>query len=106
MAAQAGLDSVAMMTLAVVTAIFLPGTFIASLFSMSMFDWQAAAGSNVISGNFWIYWVVTIPLTVLVLVGWWVWWCVSRLYYTSKFSVASGVVSKTRLEAMGALFEK
>lgn len=70
LAAQSGLDAVAMKILAVVAAVFLPATFVATLFSMTMFDWQAnseAASSSVVSSDFWIYWVVTVPLTVVVL---------------------------------------
>ncbi|KZL63646.1 hypothetical protein CI238_11557 [Colletotrichum incanum] len=70
-AANAGLDSTAMKTLAVVTMIFLPPTFVATLFSMSMFDWQAsfsAAGDTerTIIPEFWIYWAVSVPLTLAV----------------------------------------
>lgn len=54
MSARAGLDSIAMKTLALVTAVFLPATFIATLFSMSMFDWQGEHGS-VVSSNFWVF---------------------------------------------------
>ena len=45
-------DSSSMMTLAVVTMAFLPGTFVASFFAMPMFDWQLPAGKNVQSGCF------------------------------------------------------
>ncbi|ORX95036.1 hypothetical protein BCR34DRAFT_608080 [Clohesyomyces aquaticus] len=57
-------DSLAMKAIAVITALFLPGTFIAGLFSLSRFDWKAP---QVISPRFYIYWAVTGPLTVLVL---------------------------------------
>ena len=69
-------DSIAMKTLAFITALFLPGTFIASLFSSNMFDWQASSDGSerpTVSHYFWIYWVVAAPLTILVLIGW-VWW--------------------------------
>ena len=65
-------DSTSMKTLAAVTVVFLPGTFVASLFSMSMFDWQADAKS-VLTPRFWIYWVVTIPLTLATVCAWYVW---------------------------------
>jgi Mg2+ and Co2+ transporter CorA len=40
-AASAKQDSIAMMTFTFITALFLPGTYISSLFSMTMFNWQA-----------------------------------------------------------------
>ncbi|KAJ8133190.1 hypothetical protein O1611_g430 [Lasiodiplodia mahajangana] len=76
MAYRAGLDGTAMKTLAYVTAIFLPPTFVATVFSMSMFDWQASTGlpdSVVLVPDFWIFWVVSVPLTLAVLVGWRYW---------------------------------
>ena len=65
-------DSTSMKTLAAVTVVFLPGTFVASLFSMSMFDWQANAES-VLTSRFWIYWAVTIPLTLATICAWYLW---------------------------------
>lgn len=88
MSAQAGLDSVAMKTLALVTAIFLPATFIATLFSMSMFDWQADSGSAVLSPEFWIFWVVSVPLSIAVLAAWWCFWDLSRTHYAERFKDA------------------
>lgn len=41
-AVSSGRDSTAMKTLAFITALFLPGTYIATLFSISMFEWQAS----------------------------------------------------------------
>ena len=68
-------DSLAMKTLAAVTMVFLPGTFVATLFSMPLFDWDkpAAASSGMVSNKFWIYWVVTIPLTSLTIILWAIW---------------------------------
>lgn len=92
MAVSATRDSSAMKALAVITAVFLPATYIATLFSMSMFNWQSGSNSsNVVTSNttassdtssssgvvmhyIWIYWVVSVILTVLVIVGWRVWW--------------------------------
>lgn len=84
MSAQAGLDSVAMKTLALVTAIFLPATFIATLFSMSIFNWQADNRSAVLSSEFWISWVVSVPLSIAVLAAWWCFWDLSRTHYAER----------------------
>lgn len=56
---------------AILTTIFLPGTFIAALFSTSMFDFDH--DSVQVSRLFWIYWAVTVPLTVIVVVTWQFW---------------------------------
>ena len=61
-----------MKTLAAVTVVFLPGTFVASMFSMSMFDWQANEVSQ-ITPRFWIYWAVTLPLTLATVCAWYAW---------------------------------
>lgn len=66
-------DSSSMKILAAVTTTFLPGAFVATLFSMNMFNWFAGDGIPVASGRFWIYWSITIPLT-LITVGIWVGW--------------------------------
>ncbi|KAI3323571.1 hypothetical protein HD806DRAFT_497218 [Xylariaceae sp. AK1471] len=88
---RAGLDGTAMKTLAYVTTIFLPPTFIASLFSMSMFDWQASTGSPgesvVLVPDFWIYWVISVPLTLAILAGWRVWWRFEKRALQSEYSV-------------------
>jgi len=46
------------------------------MFSMSMFDFSAnspVGGSSFVTSNFWIYWVVTIPLTIAVFAIWKLW---------------------------------
>lgn len=126
MSAQAGLDSVAMKILAFVTAVFLPPTFIAvswshsltfipssdglmlylhqltsfqTLFSMSMFDWQASSNNGdgggadssvTLSSNFWIFWAVSIPLTFIVLGSWYIWWQMESSVYETKYRDAEG----------------
>lgn len=66
-------DSFAMRTIAVMSILFLPGTFVSSFFSMSMFDWQAPEGGSVLSSLFWVYWAVTVPLTLAVFSVWRFW---------------------------------
>jgi len=65
-------DSTAMKAIAIVTMVFLPGAYIATLFSMSMFNWEATDGP-VLSHYFWVYWAVTVPVTILVLSIWALW---------------------------------
>jgi Mg2+ and Co2+ transporter CorA len=66
-------ESFTMCTIAVMSIFFLPGTFVSSFFSMDMFNWGAPKGSPVVSPRFWIYWVVTVPLTLVVLMIWSIW---------------------------------
>jgi hypothetical protein len=37
---------------------------------MNMFNWQAPAGEHIVSDYFWVYFAITIPLTLLILSGW------------------------------------
>lgn len=107
-ALSSGRDSTAMKTLAFITALFLPGTYIATLFSMSMFEWQASpsdapstsssstSSSTVsVSNKFWIYWATTIPLTVAVVVGWRLWWVhEDRAYSAQLAGEVEGLIAK------------
>lgn len=64
-------DSSAMKAIAVLTLIFLPLTGIASLFSTPFFDVE---GRHLfVSASIWIFWVVTVCLTVSI-VAFWLWW--------------------------------
>ena len=64
-------NSAAMRTLAIVTMIFLPGTFVAAVFSMPLFDW--AADDRVLSPRFGLFWAVSLPLTAVTLFIYWIW---------------------------------
>ena len=66
-------DSSSMKTIAAVTMAFLPCTFVASFFAVPMFDWSKPVGHNVNMDTFWIYWVVTIPLTLSTFLIWGAW---------------------------------
>ncbi|OLN86525.1 hypothetical protein CCHL11_10282 [Colletotrichum chlorophyti] len=62
-------DSTAMKTISLLGAVFLPGTFLASVFSMTFFDFGRDA-DPVISKELWVYFAITVPLTVVIVVGW------------------------------------
>jgi hypothetical protein len=62
-----------MKSLAVVTMVFLPGTFVASFFAIPLFNWRAVEGESLVDSRFWLYWAVTLPLTLVVIVIWGVW---------------------------------
>lgn len=73
-------DSGAQKTIALLGALFLPGAFLASVFSTSFFNFQNGLtddGGNpalpIVAKEFWIYWVFTLPLTFVV-VACWIFW--------------------------------
>ncbi|KAF3128853.1 hypothetical protein TWF703_009228 [Orbilia oligospora] len=76
-------DSSFMRTIAIITLIFLPGTFVAAVFSMSMFNWEAD-GSVVVSKHIWMYFAITVPLTTVVVISWLIWTIKSEKDYNKK----------------------
>ena len=67
LARAAVLDSSSMKVIAIMTMVFLPGTFFAALFSVPSLRWDTRP---VIQDNFWVYWAFTLPFTALVLLIW------------------------------------
>ncbi|KHN99540.1 Mg2+ transporter protein, CorA-like/Zinc transport protein ZntB [Metarhizium album ARSEF 1941] len=63
-------DSTAMKTISLMGTLFLPGTYLASVFSMTFFNFQETA--HPVSVNLWIYFAVTVPVTAAI-VAIWVW---------------------------------
>ncbi|OMP81793.1 hypothetical protein BK809_0006101 [Diplodia seriata] len=61
-----------MKTIAVMTLIYLPGSYIATIFGMNFFNFSSSGGLEV-SDMFWLYWVLMVALT-LVTVGTWMMW--------------------------------
>jgi len=61
-------DGFSMKVIAVMTMAFLPGTYIATLFSLPLIQWDA---SEVVSRPFWLYWAISIPITVVIFLVWW-----------------------------------
>lgn len=66
-------DNATMKTIAVMTMVFLPSTAVASFFSMQMFNWSADDSGDVVSRWLWVFFVVALPLTGIVVGLWWVW---------------------------------
>ncbi|KAF4456656.1 hypothetical protein F53441_1212 [Fusarium austroafricanum] len=64
-------DSRHMRSIALVTMIFLPGTFFASIFSMGFFEWKGVDGAVVVARSFWIYVVLAAGFTALTVGAWW-----------------------------------
>ncbi|KAL4912907.1 hypothetical protein BDW62DRAFT_9601 [Aspergillus aurantiobrunneus] len=67
-------DSNMMKTVAVVSMVYLPGTFVSGLFGTNFFSFQADPGNTWLTADeFWIYWAVTVPLTLATVAVWAVW---------------------------------
>jgi hypothetical protein len=101
MAVASTRDSSSMKALAVITAIFLPGEYIGTLFGVSMFNWEydtagdpslsedAAKGwpRPIVMPSFWIYWTFTIPLTLFIVSIWRAWWVNQDRYFRRHLSI-------------------
>lgn len=70
-----------MQTIALLTVVFLPATTVAAIFSMSPFFTAEPGGRMAVSAEFWIYWAVCIPLTLLVVLIWYLWFRRTRERY-------------------------
>ena len=83
-AASSQEDSSSMKMLALVAMFFLPGSFVAALFSTPLFAWEealASSNSGISVGTrpqFALFWAITAPLTALVFVLYGVWMCVQK----------------------------
>ncbi|PMD43054.1 hypothetical protein L207DRAFT_631217 [Hyaloscypha variabilis F] len=66
-------DSAAMKTIAFLTLTFFPATFISAIFSMSFFNYNPESDEWTVSKEFWIYWVVAIPITCITALMWSSW---------------------------------
>ncbi|KAG4281956.1 hypothetical protein FPRO06_10860 [Fusarium proliferatum] len=63
-------DSRHMRSIALLTMIFLPGTFFASIFSMGFFEWKSDDGTISVSQSFWIYVVLATGFTAFTIGAW------------------------------------
>ncbi|KAI1171520.1 hypothetical protein F4777DRAFT_565078 [Nemania sp. FL0916] len=70
-ALQARRESISMFTLAVMTAVFLPSTFVSSVLGSNFFNFDGHVFA--VSGLWWTLPVASVPLTVAVLVAWYKW---------------------------------
>ncbi|KAI0380673.1 hypothetical protein F5Y04DRAFT_271355 [Hypomontagnella monticulosa] len=75
-----GRDSRHMRSISIVTMVFLPGTFFASVFSMQFFNWFPDGDKAVVSHYFWIYILATVLATSATLGTWY--YCVQWRHRT------------------------
>ncbi|KAH8589902.1 hypothetical protein B0O99DRAFT_745712 [Bisporella sp. PMI_857] len=66
-------DSSAMKTISFLTMTFFPATFISAIFSMSFFSFNPDTDEWTVSGKFWVYWAVAIPITGITAGLWSLW---------------------------------
>jgi Mg2+ and Co2+ transporter CorA len=72
-------DSIAMRTISILGIVYLPATFVATLFSMDVFSWPSTSGkgnessSLTASPSIWVYWAVSVPLTIITILIWVLW---------------------------------
>lgn len=71
-------DSSLMKTIAIMSLVYLPGSWIASIFGMNFFDFSSSTGL-VLSDKFWLYWALTAAMTLLTVGTWMVWQSRSQL---------------------------
>jgi hypothetical protein len=91
-------DSYVMRTLSILAMIFLPISTVSSIFGTQFFttttsqDLMSGSGavtsSFVVSEKFWLLWIISIPVTIILLVGWGVW---IRRYQLNAKPPASGM---------------
>lgn len=70
-------DSASMKIIALLTMVFLPATTVSSFFGMAFFS-PGPGGSFETSRMWWLFVAATLPLTLVTLSLWWLWYPVSR----------------------------
>ncbi|KAJ4417112.1 hypothetical protein N0V85_001994 [Neurospora sp. IMI 360204] len=95
-------DNSVMKSIALLTMIFLPATFISALFSTTFFTY-GDNGHWEVSDELWIYFVTTVPATIAIVVFWRVWLDYGDVIYkwfkglvVRAWNRATGSVSRTR----------
>jgi len=77
-------DNAVMRSIAILTMIFLPATFITAFFSTNFFDYSDNDWK--ISKKLWVYWIITIPATALIILVWRVWLSLPVQSFLEAFS--------------------
>ncbi|ORY05178.1 hypothetical protein BCR34DRAFT_48884 [Clohesyomyces aquaticus] len=66
-------DSIPMRTIAYVTLVLLPGTFIAAIFGMNFFQFDTPSRTLIVAKSIWQYFVIAIPITIITIIIWNYW---------------------------------
>ncbi|KAL8371503.1 hypothetical protein RB595_001341 [Gaeumannomyces hyphopodioides] len=99
-------DSNSMKTLSLLGAVFLPATFLASVFSMTFFDFKAQEGQPVVAESLWIYFALTVPLTLAIVVSWLVWDRRRERHYAAEDADLEIGIEKLELQVMTAMRQR
>lgn len=70
MAASAREDSIAIRAITLVTSFYLPFSFVATMFGMNLVAFNDDTRNLVVSHQFWLYFMVSVPLTAVTLACW------------------------------------
>lgn len=95
-------DSSSMKTLAVATMIYLPGTSVAAIFAMPMFDWTAPA-SRIVNPRIWVFFCVSLPLTILTFLAWRSWFTYGDKRQTKQENIASRIEKGVEKRITGSI---
>ncbi|KAL4875900.1 hypothetical protein BJY04DRAFT_201010 [Aspergillus karnatakaensis] len=66
-------DSAMMKTIAFVSMVYLPGTFVSGVFGTNFFDFDSPTPGEWAHSRFWLYWAVAVPLTLATMGTWAAW---------------------------------
>ncbi|KAK2590627.1 hypothetical protein QQS21_011693 [Conoideocrella luteorostrata] len=113
-------DSASMKTLAVVTMFFLPGSFVSALFSTQCFEWAGVDLRSASIGvkptpQFRLYWAITIPLTLMTFLLYFLWlgfqkWNRDRLFHSGddrkNMKLERSLTPKSMEEAEGRILAR
>ncbi|KAK6005271.1 hypothetical protein QM012_008050 [Aureobasidium pullulans] len=96
-------DGAAMKTIAVVTMLFLPATFVSAVLGMNFFNFSPDehGGHMTYSHDLWIYFVISIVLTAVLFVLWWIW-----QNYRQKVLASSRLEQNNAMENAYAVLQK
>lgn len=95
-------DSTSMKVISLLGAIFLPATYLASVFSMTFFNFNSG-GPPLVSPLLWVYFVISIPLT-LAIVMFWRWWDKRReVRYAKEDADIEAGIEKMEAEIMATM---
>jgi len=91
-----------MMTLTLIGVLYLPGSYVSGVFGSNFFDYSPGSDGPDwnMSTKFWVYWAVTIPLTILTFLGW-----LSLDEILNVWKYASGKIMSTDLRGLIRIFK-
>jgi Mg2+ and Co2+ transporter CorA len=93
-------DSAAMVVISVMTIIFLPGTFISSLLSTTIFNFQAPQGQPVTNIHWHgVYWAVTTPITLVMCAASFLFWRMRRSHDKRQIKIDESELDELHLRS-------